>query len=208
MEVKTKTIVIPPQVEEMLRYLEGCGWWPFALQVDAPWLNNLWLRFGKTVNLMETFLRFESWQYDRASKGKPLKNHRLAFRNFCENAEKYRLQAKTPFRKDETPKRAIDGRPAPTPPAARPSTPGRREAGNAVPAAGINVHDLAAGIVRKKRVGVEVSGHAPDRVKKIIAEAVLNSGLVKPLPTQEELESNRQRQLADYRKNKGEGNAQ
>lgn len=96
MEVKTKTIMIPPQVEELLRYLEGCGWWPFALQVDAPWLNNLWLRFGKTVNLMETFLRFESWQYDRASKGKPLKNHRLAFRNFCENAEKFRQQAQRP----------------------------------------------------------------------------------------------------------------
>lgn len=207
MEVKTKTIVIPPQVEELLRYLEGCGWWPFALQVDAPWLNNLWLRFGKTVNLMETFLRFESWQYDRASKGKPLKNHRLAFRNFCENAEKFRLQAKTPFKKDETPKRATEGSNPENPKGLGASKPGGRSARNGDSAPRI-INDLAAGIVREKRVGVEVSGHAPGHVKKIIAEAVMNSGLVKPQPTQEELESNRQRQLADYRKNKGEGNAQ
>lgn len=95
-EIKTKTVVIPPPVEELLRYLQNSGWWPIKMEIDAPWLNALWLRFGKKVGLLETFLKYESWQWDRAAKRKPVKNHRLAFRNFCANAEKYRLQAETP----------------------------------------------------------------------------------------------------------------
>ena len=85
---------------------------------------------------------------------------------------------------------------------------------DSVPVSG-SINALAAGIAKDKsadlssprRRGSSSPGQqAPDRVKKILAEAVMNSGLVKPQPTQEELEARRQAQLQMAREIKGARN--
>lgn len=174
--------------KELLRMLkERAPMWPFDEALDTAYVRKLHSLYGAEINLVEKFFLWESYY-----SGKPAcerTNPRLAFHKWCIRG----VELKKKYAKDHPPIAPINAdlkaikRPVLNP----------RESVAGVPAAW-NIHDLAAGIVREKTPRMEVFGHAPDRVKKILVEASMNSGLVRSQqapPTQEELEERKRTQL-------------
>lgn len=172
--------------QELLRMLEARSpLWPFDEAIDTAYVRKLYTLYGAEINLVEKFFLWESYY-----SGKPARertNPRLAFHKWCING----VALKKKYAASAEPARSENRKPAQQRPMLE--RPGGREAGNAAPAiAGINIHDLAAGIVAAKAAG---RGDTPVAHGGTIAAATP----ARKQPTQEQLEARWQDQLRKAR---------
>ncbi len=81
---------MPAQVEPVVRYAMDCGWWPFDDKKDIKYFLTVWKEFGKTVHLLETFKKLETWRLDNPTPAGRRENVRTRYRTFCRKAHEWK----------------------------------------------------------------------------------------------------------------------